>query len=210
MTSQLKVDRISPATGSEIIIDGLSPDSIHVGGPSAIKVIESSGKWINPGVSTIMVEMYGAGSSGCSFSGDAGSYLHGRTGGYGLVLLDVSSISEADIIIGAGGPGVTNEWGRDGGDTTWDDGVNLLKIEGATKDKDAKPFVDPIGFDHYILSSMTTVNSPNVGVFSGVYQDPVYGPIAGPNLPGVGSKGHHKDGAASHPGGPGRVVVTEY
>ncbi len=209
MTSQLKVDRISPATGSEIIIDGLSPDSINVGGPSAIKVIEGSGKWINPGVSTIMVEMWGSGSSGSQHSGDVG-YETGRVGGYGLVLLDVSSVSEADIIIGAGGPGVTNEWGRDGDDTTWDDGVHFLKIEGATKHKDAKPFVDPIGFDHYILSSMTSIQNVNVGVFSGHYTDSYYAPLAGPKLPGVGSRGFHKGSGSSNPGGPGRVVVTEY
>jgi len=187
----------------------LSPDSIHVGGPSAIKVIEISGKWINPGVSTIMVEMYGAGSSGSQHTADTGYYT-GRTGGYGLVLLDVSSISEADIIIGAGGPGVSNEWGRDAGDTIWDDGVNLLKIEGATKDYDQKPFVDPIGFDHYILGTQTNIHGCNQGVFSGHYNDTFYGPIAGPKLPGVGSRGHHKAAGTSHPGGPGRIFVTEY
>jgi hypothetical protein len=206
MTSQLKVDRISPATGSEIIIDGFGGGG---GGPSAVKIIDSSGKWTNPGVSKIAVEMWGAGSSGSQHSSEVG-YHCGRTGGYGIVFLDVSSISEADIIIGAGGPGVSNEWGRDAGDTTWDDGVNFLKIEGATKDKDAKPFVDPVGFDHYILGANTSIQNVNVGVFTGHYGDPVYAQLLGARLPGVGSRGHHKAAGTSHAGGPGKVIITEY
>ena len=205
--STLKVNRIEPRTGDTVEIVGLSGGG--GGGPSAVKIIDSSGKWINTGVSTIVVEMFGAGSSGSQHSGDTGYYT-GRTGGYGRVLLDVSSVSEADIIIGAGGPGVSNEWGRDGGDTTWDDGVNFLKIEGATKDYDKKPFVDPVGFDHYILSSMTSISNTNVGVFSGHYDDETYLPISGSKLPGVGSRGHQKVSGTSHAGGPGKVIVTEY
>jgi len=126
MTSQLKVDRISPATGSEIIIDGFSGGG---GGPSAVKTFKSNGTWTNPGVSMIMVEVQGAGGSG---SAQAQPFCFGAGGGYIKKLIDVSSISSATITVGSGGTGIPTNGGvgNKGGDSIWADGVNTLTAGG--------------------------------------------------------------------------------
>ena len=121
MTSQLKVDRISPATGSEIIIDGLSG-----GGLESVQHFTSSGTWTKTdGITKVVVEVQGAGGGGSV----GASYINATCGAYGKKLIDVSLISTATITVGAGGAGGLPT-GPDGGLSSWDDGTNTVSAMG--------------------------------------------------------------------------------
>lgn len=125
MTSQLKVDHISPATGSEIIIDGFGG-----GGLSSVQTFTSSGTWTKPsGISKVIVEVQGAGGSGSS-SGTGANISGGGGGGYSRKFIDVSSISSATITVGSGGAGKSSGAGNDGGDSIWSDGTNTITANG--------------------------------------------------------------------------------
>jgi len=123
MTSQLKVDRISPATGSEIIIDGFGGGAI-----ASVQTFTSSGTWTKPsGITKVMVEVQGGGGSGNKSDNTAKQYATGGAGGYAKKLIDVSSISTATITVGSGGSGITTTvTGNSGGSSIWYDGTNTV------------------------------------------------------------------------------------
>ena len=143
MSSHLKTNLVSPANGTTTTL-GESGDTIQLGtgatavgfgggsGPSSVQTFETSGTWTKPsGVSTIMVEVQGAGGSGNNSAAGATSALNnGASGGYVKKLIDVSSISTATITIGTGGAASSGSSGNAGGDSVWSDGTNTLTAGG--------------------------------------------------------------------------------
>jgi len=101
MTSQLRVDRISPATGSEVTIDGFSVES----GLASVQTFTSSGTWTKPsGIRLAMVEVIGGGGGGGSSTSSVNTAGGGGGGGaYARKLFDVSSVSSVSVTIGSGG-----------------------------------------------------------------------------------------------------------
>jgi hypothetical protein len=219
MTSQLKVDRISPATGSEIIIDGLGG-----GGLSSRQAFTSSGTWTKTsGVTKVMVEVQGAGGAGGA-SGTEPTYMNnGSGGGYAKKLIDVSSISTATITIGSGGAGSTSNSGNgaDGGNSIWSDGTNTLTGSGGLGARGVAYNVNSLGG----VATGGDLNLP--GTSGGGYLYSVGASFLGISAPqrltdttaNKGGKGYGSGGAGSHTGvlnvasgsgADGIVIVTEY
>jgi len=102
-------------------------------GLASIQTFTSSGTWTKPsGITKVMVEVQGGGSSG-STSNDVTKVSGGAGGGYAKKLIDVSSISTATITVGAGGAGVVGNATRNGnagGNSSWSDGTNTVAGNG--------------------------------------------------------------------------------
>ena len=135
MSSEVKANKISPATGTATTL-GDSGDVFSYGsgaggrgGLASVQTFTTSGTWTKPtGVTKVIMEVQGGGGGGgrndtYTYRGCAGS-----AGGYAKKLLDVSSISTSTITIGAGGAGgasSTND-GAAGGLSSWADGTNTI------------------------------------------------------------------------------------
>ena len=101
-------------------------------GLASVQTFTSSGTWTRPsGITKVIVEVQGAGSSGSDGNSGNTRYCSGGAGGYAKKLIDVSSISTATITIGSGGAGVTSYPSNAGGDSIWSDGTNTLTGGGA-------------------------------------------------------------------------------
>ena len=147
MASEIKANKISPATGTAFTL-GDSGDTFTIpsgvtltnngsssgfdSGLASIQTFTSSGTWTKPsGITKVIMEVQGAGGAG--IKGDGNDHNNsGGAGGYAKKLLDVSSISSATITIGSGGAGSTstNVAGGNGGDSIWSDGTNTITGSG--------------------------------------------------------------------------------
>ena len=126
--STLKVNRIEPRTGNTIEIVGFEAG----GGLQSVQTFTASGTWTKPdGISKVIVEVQGGGSSGSDGNAANTRDTHGGAGGYAKKLIDVSSISSATITVGTGGAGVTSYPSNAGGDSSWADGTNTVTGGGA-------------------------------------------------------------------------------
>jgi hypothetical protein len=96
-------------------------------GLSSVQTFTSSGTWTKPsGITKVIVEVQGAGGGGGGVK-NGGTSQGGGGGGYARKLIDVSSIQTATITVGAGGVGGYGSGpGGTGGDSTWDDGLNIV------------------------------------------------------------------------------------
>jgi hypothetical protein len=148
--STVKVNELSTWTGSDISIEtgktvagtasqfkmtggtsgqyvqtdgsgGLSFATVAVTGLNSVQVFTSSGTWTRPtGITKVIVEVQGGGGGGSRHTGT--SCVGGSAGGYAKKFIDVSSVTQAVITIGAGGAGAaTSGLGVDGGDSSWVD-----------------------------------------------------------------------------------------
>ena len=216
--SRLEVREIGPISGeTEVrLAEGATAVGFGGGGPSAIKTFKSNGTWTNPGVSMIMVEVQGAGSSGRATPAD---YVRGSGGGYAKKLIDVSSISSATITVGSGGVAVPTNGGAGnaGGSSIYSDGTNTVTGGGGSAHGTLGPIVASGG-----VASGGDLNingqssgkwpTPVVGYSFLGFVDPFngeetdYEPIAGYG----GGGGHGYTSYPSRPGGDGIVIVTEY
>ena len=112
MSSELKTNKISPATGTALQI-GDSGDTITIAsgatlsgadmGLASVQVFTSSGTWTRPsGITKVVIHVVGggggggAGRSSYNYTGDGGG-----AGGLAIKFLDVSSISSSTITVGA-------------------------------------------------------------------------------------------------------------
>ena len=143
MASEIKANKISPATGTAFTL-GDSGDIFTIpsgvtltnngsssgfdSGLASVQTFTSSGTWTKPsGITKVMVEVQGGGGSGNESDNTARDYCAGGAGGYAKKLIDVSSISTATITVGSGGAGINNVVnGNAGGDSVWSDGTNTV------------------------------------------------------------------------------------
>jgi hypothetical protein len=220
--STLRVNRIEPRTGDSLEIVGF--DS----GLSSIQTFTSSGTWTKPsGVTKVMVEVQGAGSSGNNPS-SAETLSSGSGGGYSRKLIDVSSISSSTITIGSGGAGVASgaATGNAGGASSWADGTNTITCNGGSNPVPAT--------NQVVLGGTATGGDINIkgqnGGTSGNYSVYMDTGIGGSSVLGIGGRvsassassdpdatGYGAGGAVgtatvnpSGSGSDGIVIVTEY
>ena len=146
MASEIKANKISPATGTAFTL-GDSGDTFTIpsgvtltnngsssgfdSGLASVQVFTSSGTWTKPtGITKVMVEVQGAGGSAMQ-SSTTENRLGGGGGGYVKKLIDVSSISTATITVGSGGAGASSlNTATAGGNSIWSDGTNTLTGSG--------------------------------------------------------------------------------
>ena len=204
-------------TRTVIQSDDIASGAIPESGLASVQIFTSSGTWTKPsGVTKVMVEIQGAGSSGRA----DGTYPRGAGGGYAKKLIDVSSISTATITVGAGGAAQSANGGAGnaGGSSIWSDGTNTVTGGGGS----AHGTVGLGAAGGVASGGDLNINgqgsSPNVATENGLsflgFSDPYNGNQTGSNqepIPGYGGGGGH--GYTSYPsrvGGDGIVIVTEY
>jgi hypothetical protein len=93
-----------------------------VAGFNSMIVYTGSTDWVKSarpaGITKVIVEVQGGGGGGSYHAGT--SFIGGSAGGYAKKVIDVSSVTQAVITIGIGGPGATGTGlGTDGGDSRW-------------------------------------------------------------------------------------------
>jgi hypothetical protein len=186
-------------------------------GLTSVQTFTSSGTWTKPsGITKVIVEVQGAGSSGRA----DGSYFRGAGGGYSKKFIDVSSISSATITVGAGGAAQSANGGAGnaGGNSIWSDGTNTVTGGGGSAHNTVGTGAlggVATGGDLNIngQGSGTVVGSENGNSFLG-YGDWCPGSLTGSNqetIPGYGGGGGNGyTSYPSRPGGNGIVIVTEY
>ena len=138
--STIQANLIEPSSGTTVTF-GASGDTVAVGsgastsgfdsGLASVQTFTSSGTWTRPaGITKVIMEVQGAGSSGSD--GNAASIRHtsGAAGGYAKKFLDVSSISTSTITVGAGGTAATSYPSNAGGASSWADGTNTITGNG--------------------------------------------------------------------------------
>ena len=154
MSSEVKSNKISPATGTDFTFgdsgdtftipsgvtltnNGTASGFAEPSGLESMQQFTSSGTWTKPsGITKIVVEIFGGGGGGGG-GRSSGTYPYGANGGgaggYSMKVIDVSSISTATVTIGAGSSGAgADNAALAGGNSTWVDGTNTLTANGGT------------------------------------------------------------------------------
>ncbi len=146
MASEVKANKISPATGTDFTFgdsgdtftipsgvtltnNGTASGFAEPSGLSSVQTFTSSGTWTKPsGISKVIVEVQGAGGGGGYISHGSNNGGAGGGGGYSKKLIDVSSISSATITVGSGGAlgNSSSRTGVNGGDSVWSDSANTV------------------------------------------------------------------------------------
>ena len=187
-------------------------------GLKSVQTFTSSGTWTKPsGITKVIVEVQGAGSSGRATSSE---YCRGAGGGYAKKLIDVSSISSATITVGSGGAAVSANGGNGnaGGSSIWSDGTNTVTGGGGS----AHGTVGVAAAGGVASGGDLNINGQASSHWSGGpdgnsvlgFTDPFSGTKTGSDqepIAGYGGGGGH--GYSSYPsrvGGDGIVIVTEY
>lgn len=147
MSSEIKANKISPATGTSFTF-GDSGDTFTIpsgvtltnngsssgfdAGLASVQTFTSSGTWNRPaGITKVIMEVQGGGGSG-NASSTASVITSGAAGGYAKKFLDVSSISSSTITVGSGGASGFggDQNGTAGGASSWADGTNTVTGSG--------------------------------------------------------------------------------
>lgn len=227
MSSEIKANKISPATGTSFTF-GDSGDTFTIpsgvtltnngsssgfdAGLASVQVFTSSGTWNRPaGITKVIMEVQGAGGSGNAAGGT--NYGTGAGGGYAKKLLDVSSISTSTITVGTGGAAVTagTVTGNDGGSSSWADGTNTITGGGGQGHQNSS----------YSNSTGGTGSGGDINISGGIGNHTSYG--GGASFFGDGAQQYSQAGQgygagggngytsyASGAGTDGIVIVWEY
>ena len=232
MASEIKANKISPATGTAITL-GDSGDTFTIpsgvtltnngsssgfdSGLASVQTFTSSGTWTRPsGITKVIVEVQGGGSSGRA----DGTYPRGSGGAYAKKLIDVSSISTATVTVGAGGAAQSANGGAGnaGGNSIWSDGTNTVTGGGGSAHGTiglGAAGGAATGGDLNINGQASGANSAteNGNSFLG-FSDPFPGVLTGSDQEPIagygGGGGHGYISYVSRVGGSGIVIVTEY
>ena len=152
MASEVKANKLSPATGTAVAL-GDSGDTFTVpsgatlavagtinstgsssgfdSGLASVQTFTSSGTWTRPSdITKVIMEVQGGGSSGSDGNALTVRTGQGASGGYAKKFLDVSSISTSTITVGAGGAAATSYPSNAGGASSWADGTNTITGNG--------------------------------------------------------------------------------
>ena len=138
--STIQANLIEPSSGTTVTL-GASGDTVAVGsgastsgfdsGLASVQTFTSSGTWTRPsGITKVIMEVQGAGSSGSDGNATSARDTGGGAGGYAKKFLDVSSISTSTITVGAGGTAATSYPSNAGGASSWADGTNTITGNG--------------------------------------------------------------------------------
>ena len=236
MSSELKTNKISPATGTALQI-GDSGDTITIpsgatltnngsssgfdAGLASVQTFTSSGTWTRPtGITKVIVEVQGAGGSGSKLNGSSAS--PGAAGGYAKKLIDVSSISSSTVTIGTGGAAKTSDGnGNSGGSSSWADGTNTITCTGGSGGSNSTSLTSTVGGsatggDINIPgkdSNFARSNgSDSMLGFGGPDSEATANFTGGssPNARGYGAGGSATYTGTSGTGGDGIIIVWEY
>ena len=158
MASEVKTNKISPATGTDVTlgdasdtftipasatldvngtidVTGATTTGFPAGGLAGVQAYTSGGTWTKAtresalGITITKVVVEVQGGGGGGHSGSGTAIMGGSGGGYAKKLLDVSSVTSSTITVGAGGGS-----GVSGGDSSWADSVhtNVVGVKGLT------------------------------------------------------------------------------
>ena len=231
MSSELKANKISPATGTATTLGDSGDVSSYgsgaggLGGLASVQTFTTSGTWTKPtGVQKVIIEVQGAGGGGSQNASQNTRCISGGGGGYAKKFLDVSSISTSTITVGAAGTGGTAAVGTIGGDSSWADGTNTITGAAATTAaaiNDTNQVFDGGAATNGDINIPGAKGGPSTGDTGGWRADSLFG-FGG----GFASTGHFADGendavgygsggggSGDYRGGngaPGIVVVWEY
>jgi hypothetical protein len=235
MSSEVKANKISPATGTAFTF-GDSGDTFTVpsgatitnsgtatgfaSGLASVQVFTSSGTWTRPAsITKVIMEVQGAGGSGSEY-GNNDYVCAGSGGGYSKKLLDVSSISTSTITVGAGGAAATTGAGSNGGLSSWADGTNTVTGSGGTGGNVSVANTDIVGGaatggDINIIGANGSGGSTGEGVSHGSMfgfgnKRAWTGEGHLPNAVGYGGGGAGGYNITSGSGGGGIIIVWEY
>lgn len=191
-------------------------------GLSSVQTFTSSGTWTKPtGITKVMVEVQGAGGSGCSPTAPNDTFsTAGAGGGYAKKLIDVSSISTATITVGTGGASISaySGAGNAGGNSIWSDGTNTVTGNGGSGGANStyasvaggtgvNGDVNIQGQRNLTFNSIGTTGGSSVLGFGG---SGGYNAVAVGAPSGYGGGGGGSYIIASAAGTNGIVIVTEY
>jgi len=149
MASKIIVDQVQKSGGTAFTLpsaDGAADTFMKTDGSGTLsfasaaagfvemRVFTAGTTWNRPtGVTKVVVEVAGAGGSGCKASSPQTRH-GGGGGGYARKFIDVSSIATSTLTIGTGGAAVADGAGTGagsaGGTSSWADGTNTITCTG--------------------------------------------------------------------------------
>ena len=232
--STINVNALDKESGSTLTLGGVGTTvAVHASattsgfdsGLASAQYFTSSGTWNRPtGITKVVVEVQGAGSSGIRGAALAGRYAGGAGGGYARKVIDVSSISTATITVGTGGAATNSSTtGNAGGSSIWADGTNTLTAGGGGGGLNTSYYG---GVGGTATGGDLNIAGQNGGAYarrSGGNSQFGYGGIYGgsaasgsdPDNDGIPPVGYGSGSVAVYngttdAGAPGIVIVTEY
>ena len=106
---------------TKIEASNIAAGAVASTGFTSVQVFTAAATWTRPtDITKVIVEVQGGGGGGSRHTGT--SCVGGSAGGYAKKFIDVSSVTQAVITVGAGGAGAaTSGLGVDGGDSSWVD-----------------------------------------------------------------------------------------
>ena len=180
-------------------------------GFSNFQVFDASGNYtVPPGVTKIMIEIWGGGGAGGGTSGSGIGGSGGGAGAYGKEIFGVNAGNNIVVSVGAGGSGVVDANGTSGGGSssnaliTASGGTGGLRGNGGGGGGNSSAAFNIIGGTG---SNGSNANFPGSGGSAGQGGSGAPGGGNAGTSPGGGGSGTGIDGTAGGNGANGRVVI---